>query len=423
MEAYAKALLVAIPFFVVLMAVEIIVGAVKGKQTYTALDTVSSISSGLTNLVKDSLGLILVLISYPFLVEHLAVFNLTNSIALGALAFIALDLAGYWNHRLSHKVNLFWNFHVIHHSSEEYNLACALRQPVSNLLGYFALFLIPAAILGIPEATIAVLAPVHLFLQFWYHTKHIGKLGWLEYVLVTPSQHRVHHAINKEYLDKNLAPIFSIWDRMFGTFQEELDDVPAVYGVLKPAHTWNPFIINFQHVWLLVKDAWRTRSVLDKLRIWFMPTGWRPADVAEKYPLEIISDPKQQVKYRTNHSSTFSAYAVIQMLCTLGLLLLMFAYYGDLSSAQLLSIGAAVALSIFGYTSLMDKRKWAGIFEILRAGLGVVLVLASPQILGLDIFPNELTVVFLAYLAVTFTLTVYFSFLDNGFYNAASQTS
>ena len=163
------------------------------------------------------------------------------------IAFVCIDFASYWSHRLNHSVNLFWNQHFVHHSSEEFNLACALRQSISNILSFGALFLIPAAILGVPEKMIQVLAPLHLFAQFWYHTKHIGKLGWLEYLLVTPSQHRVHHAINPIYIDKNLAAIFSIWDRLFGTFQEELEEEPPVYGTLKPVQSWNPFWINFQH--------------------------------------------------------------------------------------------------------------------------------------------------------------------------------
>lgn len=137
-----------------------------------------------------------------------------------------MDFAAYWNHRLNHKVNYFWNQHVIHHSSEEFNLACALRQPISTLIGYFPLFLIPAAIAGVQPEVINIIAPIHLFLQFWYHTRYIGKLGWIEYILVTPSQHRVHHAINKEYIDKNLSAIFCVWDRAFGTFQEELEHIP-----------------------------------------------------------------------------------------------------------------------------------------------------------------------------------------------------
>ncbi|MBL6611082.1 MAG: sterol desaturase family protein, partial [Flavobacteriaceae bacterium] len=223
MDAYANALLYAIPGFMVLMLIEIAYGHYVKNQKYRLFDTLSSLSSGVTNVLKDSLGLALVLVSYPLLASRLAVVEVSNSWLTWVIAFVVIDFAGYWNHRLSHRVNIFWNQHVIHHSSEDFNLACALRQSISNVVGYTAILLLPAALLGVEYSVIAVLAPLHLFGQFWYHTQHIGKLGFLEYILVTPSQHRVHHAINEQYIDKNLGQIFSVWDRLFGTFQEELD--------------------------------------------------------------------------------------------------------------------------------------------------------------------------------------------------------
>ena len=161
---------------------EIAYGHFTGKQTHTLMDTLSSLSSGMTNILKDILGLVVVIVSYPFLLEKLSIISLENRISLYFIAFICIDFASYWSHRLNHKINLFWNQHVIHHSSEEFNLACALRQSISNVLGYSALFLVPAAVLGVPHEVITVLAPLHLFGQFWYHTQHIGKLGFLEYI-------------------------------------------------------------------------------------------------------------------------------------------------------------------------------------------------------------------------------------------------
>ncbi|WP_317046129.1 sterol desaturase family protein [Aureicoccus marinus] len=225
METYATALLYAIPFFIVLVLLEVGYGALVKKQKHRLMDTVSSLSSGLSNIIKDSLGLAVILVTYPFLVDRLSMMELSNAWYVWVIAFIALDFAGYWNHRLSHHINILWNQHVVHHSSEEFNLACALRQSISNVIGYFPLLLLPAALLGVPAEVIAILAPLHLFAQFWYHTQHIGKMGWLEWVIVTPSQHRVHHAINPEYIDKNLGQIFCVWDRLFGTFQEELEEV------------------------------------------------------------------------------------------------------------------------------------------------------------------------------------------------------
>lgn len=415
MEAYAKALLIAIPAFIVLMLIELAYGYFRQNQTYSVLDTVASISSGLTNILKDSLGLIIILISYPFLFNKLSLLTLDATIPTFIVAFISLDIATYWNHRLSHKVNVFWNLHVIHHSSEEFNLACALRQPISNILGFFAIFLIPAAVIGVPDEIIKVLAPLHLFLQFWYHTKHIGKLGWLEYILVTPSQHRVHHAINEIYLDKNLSAVFSLWDRIFGTFQEELDSEPPVYGVLKPVNTWNPVIINFQHFYGIAKDAWRTKTWSDKFKIWLMPTGWRPEDVIEKYPIEIIKDLHTQAKYKTSYSSLFSGYFILQMLFTVAGMLLMFSFFGELSRIQLLCSGIFLVLGIFGYTSLMDRYKWAGIFEITRAVIGLLIVFIYPEFLGLTVFSNWIFIILITYFVLTFVFSFYFAFLDKEF--------
>jgi alkylglycerol monooxygenase len=160
-------------------------------------------------------------------------------------------------------------------------------------------------LLGVPASVVAVVAPLHLFAQFWYHTQHINKMGFLEKIIVTPSHHRVHHAINKEYLDKNYGQIFIFWDKWFGTFQEELPDVKPVYGITRPVQTWNPIKINFMHLWLLVKDAWNTKSWKDKFRIWMMPTGWRPADVAEKYPVYKIEDVYNFEKYATRTKPAF----------------------------------------------------------------------------------------------------------------------
>ncbi|MEY3620111.1 MAG: hypothetical protein RLZZ391_477, partial [Bacteroidota bacterium] len=243
METYGKILIIAMPLFLLLVLFEKWYGWRKGFDTVRTLDMISSLSSGVTNSTKDVLGLSVAIISYSWLVEHLTVYQVQSSWMLYIIAFLALDFAGYWVHRLAHTVNFFWNNHIVHHSSEEFNLACALRQSISVYFRIYAFLLIPAAIFGVPQQVIAVVAPLHLFAQFWYHTRHINKMGWLEYVIVTPAHHRVHHAINPEYLDKNYGQIFIFWDRMFGTFQEERAEIPAVYGVTRPVRTWNPIKI------------------------------------------------------------------------------------------------------------------------------------------------------------------------------------
>ena len=372
MEVYAKVLLWVVPLFLVLIIIEIAYGHFTGKQTHTFMDTLSSLSSGMTNILKDILGLVVVIVSYPFLLEKLSIISLENTISLYFVAFICIDFASYWSHRLNHKINFFWNQHVIHHSSEEFNLACALRQSISNVLGYSSLFLIPAAVLGVPHEVITVLAPLHLFGQFWYHTRHIGKLGFLEYILVTPSQHRVHHAINPIYIDKNLAAIFCVWDRWFGTFQEELDEEPPVYGVLKPVHTWNPLIINYQHIWGMIQDAWHTRSWRDKLTLWWKPTGYRPEDVTLKYPRTKISTKFPFEKYNPEMSFFKKAWALFQWFCITSMLFFLLSNYESFSSTQAILMGGLIMISIFGFTSLMDGYAWSYNFELVRNILGLL---------------------------------------------------
>jgi len=366
MEAYANVLLIAIPSFMVLLLTEIAYDQWSGKQTYVFMDTIASLSSGLTNILKDTLGLVVILVSYSWLSAQLAITHIDARLWLYIIAFICIDFASYWSHRLNHKINFFWNQHVIHHSSEEFNMACALRQSISNILGYGALFLIPAAILGIPEQVIAVLAPLHLFGQFWYHTQHIGKLGWLEYIIVTPSQHRVHHAINPIYIDKNLSAIFCVWDRMFGTFQEELKEEPPVYGVLKPVQSWNPIWINFQHLWGLLQDAWNTKNWEDKISLWFRPTGWRPKDVALSHPKSLITDVHQRDKYQPKATQSLQYWALFHLFATLTLLLLMLYHFESLNNNEIIVLGFALFAAIFGYTSVMDRYRWSYAFEWMR---------------------------------------------------------
>ena len=412
METYAKALLYAIPFFILLLLVEILYGYFVKNQKYKVMDTVSSISSGFTNILKDSLGLGVILVTYPYLLENLALVEIKATWLVWLIAFIAIDFAGYWNHRLSHKVNFFWNQHVIHHSSEEFNLACALRQSVSNLIGYFPFLLIPAALMGVPNQVIAILAPIHLFAQFWYHTQHIGKMGWLEYLIITPSQHRVHHAINPEYIDKNLGQILSVWDRIFGTFQEELDEVPPQYGVLKPAATWNPILINFQHIWRLIKDAWRTTSYWDKLRIWFMPTGWRPEDVAAKYPIPIIEDVYDFKRYVTPTSKLLKGYAIFQLFMTLGFILFMFYNYSSIGFDGLLLFGAFVFVGVYGYTTLMDRTKYAVWIEVIRGVLGLVLIILTQDWFGVNAYFAYGSALVGFYFLLTIIGGIYFTYIE-----------
>lgn len=412
MEAYAAALTYAIPGFVGLIIIEAIAAKIMGMKVNRAMDTISSLSSGMTNTLKSILGLTVIIISYEWLVEKLAIFEISSPLWLYLLAFIGVDFASYWSHRFNHVVNVFWNRHIVHHSSEEFNLACALRQSISGFFGIYFFLYIPMAIIGIPAQIVAVVAPLHLFAQFWYHTRLIGRMGWLEYILVTPSHHRVHHAINDEYIDKNYAAIFIVWDKWFGTFQEELPEVPAVYGTKKPVQTWNPILINFMHIWQITKDAWHAQNWWDKLRIWFMPTGWRPSDVRAKYPISIVKDPYSRPKYEPEASNFLKGWSWFQLVIHNLLMYHMLVYIADFQFIDLLWYSAFLAISIFAYTTLMDRHPWAVGAEAVKAVLGLFLIYRMDGWFLLDNVFNGATWMIIIYLLASLGLTVYFTYYE-----------
>jgi len=409
MQEYARILNYAIPFFLVLIAIEYVFSLLMHKQVNRLFDTISSLSSGITNVIKDVLGLSIVIISYSWLVDHLAIYHIQSTVLTYILAFVGIDFAGYWIHRWSHEINVFWNRHIIHHSSEEFNLSCALRQSVSEIFALFTFTYIPMAILGIPAQVVAVVAPIHLFAQFWYHTTLINKMGWIEYILVTPSHHRVHHAINPEYMDKNYSQIFIIWDKLFGTFQPEKEEIPAVYGVTRAVHTWNPWIINYQHLWLLISDAWRTKSWLDKLKIWVMPTGWRPADVSNAFPVPYTKEIYLRNKYDTIASPLFKAWAVGQLLITLLLMMFLFNNIGTIPFSSVLFYGLFLFVNIFAYTSLMDGNLIGIAAELLKFALGItILYINDYQWFNIGNSLPYGTMIVLGYLVLSLVSSVYF---------------
>ena len=419
METYGRILLIAMPAFLALVLLEKWYGWWKGKDTVRNMDMISSLTSGVTNVTKDVLGLSVAILSYQWMVNHLRVITIESTWLTYLIAFMALDFAGYWTHRIAHTYNFFWNNHIIHHSSEEFNLACALRQSISVFVRIFAFLLLPAALLGVDAKVVAIVAPLHLFAQFWYHTQHIDRMGFLEHIIVTPSHHRVHHAINPEYIDKNYAQIFIFWDKLFGTFQEEKPDVPPVYGITRPARTWNPIKINFQHLWLLIMDAWRTKSWKDKFRIWLMPTGWRPADVAEKYPVYKIDDVYHFDKYDTKGSSVLHAWLWIQLVALLLFISYLFGNIATIGSPGMFLYGAFIFLSVYSLTELMDRNRNAIYWEVFKNGFAAYLLIAQGDWFGISAFATWAVYAVTAYLIISTIATAYFSFQKDSNTNQA----
>ncbi|MFN8353378.1 MAG: sterol desaturase family protein [Spirosomataceae bacterium] len=422
MERYGQILNIAMPAFLGLVLLEKLYGWIIKKESFKTMDMLSSMSSGYTNVVKDVLGLSVSIISYGWMVKHWAVFQIESTVWTYIIAFVAIDFTGYWGHRFNHQINFLWNQHLVHHSSEEFNLACALRQSISSFVNFFTIFLLPAALLGVPAIVIATVGPLHLFAQFWYHTTYIGRMGFLEHIIVTPSHHRVHHAINPEYIDKNHGQIFIIWDKLFGTFQEELPHVPPVYGITRPVQTWNPIKINFQHWWLLLQDAYHAQNWSDKLRIWFMPTGWRPADVAERYPVHKIEDVYHFEKYAPKTSKALSVWIWVQFLMTFFLITYFFENIAKIGSPQIFLYGAFVFIGVYAYTELMDRNPRAFWYEAVKNCIGLGWMGFSGDWFGMQAQYPWLYYALGAYFVIATVVTAAFVWWDIRFDHTSAQS-
>lgn len=358
-------ILLAVPFFFVLIAVELVADRVRGQRNFTLADSINSLSTGAlstsTGLLTKGVGLL----TYALAWEHLALLRLPqNAMWVWLLAFVLYDLCYYWLHRLGHERNVLWAAHSVHHQSEEYNLTTALRQNSSGFI-FSWIFYLPLALIGVPPVVFITVASLNLLYQFWVHTRHVPKLGWLEWVLITPSNHRVHHAQNPAYLDRNYGGVFILWDRLFGTFKEEDPAEPVVFGVTTPLASWNPLWANVQFYAQLWSDARRTRSWKDKLRIWFMPTGWRPADVAAAYP-----QAKQNLalfrKFEVALGRAWQAYVAAQFVVYIALGSYLMDVAERVPSPALVLGWSLMAFGLFVLGAALENRPWALRLELAR---------------------------------------------------------
>lgn len=315
-------ILYAVPLFFLLIAFELLLEKIKGTDYYRVNDSINSLTAGVLSRMTGIIKLLLPLTIYVLVFEQMAMFQLPSSWWMWISAFVIYDFCYYWNHRLGHEMNILWAAHVVHHSSEEYNLTTALRQSGSSFLSW--IFYLPMAILGFEPIVLLTVGSLNLIYQFWVHTRHIPKLGWYEWVFVTPSNHRVHHAQNQIYIDRNYGGVFILWDRIFGSFQEELDDEKTIYGIRKALKSWNPLWANVHVYSQLCKDCWHANRWQDKFLIWFKRTGWRPADVEQNYPLAKVDLTKFK-KFDIQLTLTNKLYSLLQysLIVFIGLLLMM----------------------------------------------------------------------------------------------------
>lgn len=310
-------ILYAIPFFFGLMLLEFTYGVLRKRNTYRINDTINSLSLGSLSRLQSLVVLGFSGLIYEFIVARYQLIQLADEeLWVWVSCFLLYDFAYYWKHRFGHEVALFWGSHVAHHQSEDYNLGTALRQTSIDFYGF--LFYLPFFVLGFPAEILFTVVSLNLIYQFWVHTEHVPKLGILEWVFVTPSNHRVHHARNKIYVDRNYGGVFIIWDRLFGSFQEELEQEAVVFGLRKPLNSWNPVWANVHVYWHLIQDCVKAPGLSNKIKIWLKPPGWLPDSMQSSCKLR---NQKTDLSTRFDPPlSNFSkGYCFVQFAVTVGL--------------------------------------------------------------------------------------------------------
>ncbi|EAT13344.1 sterol desaturase family protein [Bermanella marisrubri] len=371
-------ILMAIPGFLILILLELGWARYKQLDVYRLNDSTNSLALGMISRITRILYAAIPFSFYIYAHEHFALYHWENTLWTWVFAFIVYDLGYYWNHRLGHTMNIGWASHVIHHSSEEYNLTTALRQTsIPNIVGW--VFYMPLAFLGIDPVIFASVAALNLLYQFWVHTQTIKRMpNWYEAIFVTPSNHRVHHAKNKIYVDRNYGGVFIVWDRIFNTFQPELNNEPVVFGISTQLKSWNPIWGNLHFITQLMKDAWNTNNYSDKFTLWFRRTGYRPHDVEQRFP--ITKSNEQIEKYDSNLSKTEQWYVFTQLAINF------LWVFGFLNLAANLPIqthfifGGVLLFSLYSLGLVQERKPWRLYCEIIKFSLVAIAMTTQLQI-------------------------------------------
>ncbi|MDH3265559.1 MAG: sterol desaturase family protein [Gammaproteobacteria bacterium] len=379
MDLLAKA----VPFFLLAVLLELGVDRARKSGFFRSNDAINSLSVGMLNVTfgyaTKFVSLVIwgaVLRNFAMLDMPLAWFDTSlRGIILWLAAAIAWDFCYYWFHRFSHEISVLWAAHAVHHQSEDYNLSTALRQTSSGFL-FGWVFYLPLFLIGFPLEILLTVNAINLIYQFWVHTRLVGRLGMLDYILVTPSNHRVHHAQNERYIDKNYGGMLIIWDRLFGTFEDERDDEAVVFGVRKPLANWNPFWANLQVYDYLLFDARKAQRLQDKLSIWFRRTGWRPADVAARYP-KPASDLATFAKYDPPIKPSLQRYILAQFGVAVATLFVIASIYAHSGLQAALLPCVLLWAQLFTHGLLSEGRARARAFELLRLVIVVPLAVAG----------------------------------------------
>lgn len=353
----------AIPIFLLLILVEYLFARHERKEYYRFNDAINDLSCGVTEQVLGVFAKTMIFGAYIFLYKQFAVLEISSSSATGWIVlFLGVDFCYYWFHRASHRSNAVWAAHIVHHQSEEYNLAVALRQGAFQSWFSWAFYL-PLALAGFPPLMFLTASAFNTLYQFWIHTRTICKLGPLEWVLNTPSHHRVHHGRNPQYIDKNYAGVFIVWDRMFGTFEEEREEV--VYGVTEAVQSWNPIWANFHYWAKLLKDAAHLPRWWDRLKLFVMPPGWRPDRMGAPTSHAKVT-PETVVKYDVRVPNGLNLYVGLHFAPVIFGTFQILRLTGQWPDSQLVTLAMVLLLTVLSLGGILDRKAWALRLESVR---------------------------------------------------------
>lgn len=361
-----------IPIFFLLIGLELLITRIQGVRYYRFNDAITNLSCGIGSQITGIFMRFLTIGVYIWIYDHTPLKGwIPNDpkqagiyLAVMVVLFLGVDFFYYWFHRLAHEISVMWGSHVVHHQSEEYNLTVALRQ--AWVQGAFSwVFYLPLAAVGFDPTMFITIASIQTLYQFWIHTKVIGRLPrWFEYVFNSPSHHRVHHGVNPKYIDKNHAGTLIIWDRMFGTFQEEEEEV--VYGITTQPKSWNPILLNVAYWYDLAKEARKAGSVRDGLRMFYLAPGWKPQEMGGMLEYKEVSAASFQ-KYDAATSPQMTAYIFVQfVLLLIGASVFLFSIKG-MDTIYLAATSVLIIFSVLNIGGLFENRRWAVWAEVLRA--------------------------------------------------------
>lgn len=355
----------AIPVFFAMIGIELLMARQQGRTTYHLHDAVTSLNLGVMSQIVGVFSKAANIGIYTLIVSQVDSFSYDlKSPFVWVMALVLYDFCYYWQHRLGHEVNLLWAAHQVHHSSEDYNLSTALRQTSTGFLLSW-IFYVPMALLEIPVLVFVIVGLIDLLYQFWVHTEVVRKLGWFDRVFISPSNHRVHHGQNPYCIDKNYGGIWIIWDRLFGTYAEERDDEPVVYGVLKPLQSWNPITANLQGYVSIANNVRSTPGLSNKLMRIFGPPGWQPAGVPA-YP---EYDAATFTRYETPFSFWQGVYGVVGFAVVAAFVIHFLMVAPELVPWQSAAYALLMVVSMLGLSAVFSGAPWAVVFEAARGAL------------------------------------------------------